>query len=142
MRPCREILTEALRAYGTAKELALAGGFSVNTAERYRRGEGLPDVLALTRLMGKSRLIAEAVLRMAGLDDLSLDQEQARLVRSLAELEAKRARRHAGLAQAYAVAGITPPAQAGRETGAARAAAAAADRPADGAVAPEWPAAE
>jgi hypothetical protein len=111
----RELLTEAMRrAFGTAKELACAGGFSVITAERYRRGEGFPDGLTLTRFMGRSRVIAEAVMRMAGLDDLSLDQEQARLVRSLAELEAKRAKRNEALAAAYAVAGIAekPPAQA------------------------------
>ena len=132
----RELLTEAMqRAFGTAKELACAGGFSVVTAERYRRGESFPDGLTLTRLMGRSRVIAEAVMRMAGLDDLSLDQEQARLVRSLAELEAKRAKRNADLAAAYAVAGIAekPPAQA--KTRSNGSAAGASGRAADGAAA-------
>jgi len=130
----RQLLTEAMqRAFGTAKELAYAGGFSVVTAERYRRGESVPDALTLTRLMAKSRVIADAVLRMAGLDDLSLDLEQARLVRSLAELEAKRAKRNEDLAAAYAVAGIAaqPAAQAkARPNGSA---AAAAGRSIDGA---------
>jgi len=89
---CGRLLTEAMqRAFGTAKELAFAGGFSVVTAERYRRGEGFPDALTLTRLMGKSRLIAEAVLRMAGLDDVWLDQERERLLRELTDLQQRRA---------------------------------------------------
>jgi hypothetical protein len=89
---CGALLTEAMRrAFGTAKELAHAGQFSVITAERYRRGEGFPDALTLTRLMGKSRLIAEAVLRMAGLDDVWLDQERERLLRELTDLQQKRA---------------------------------------------------
>ena len=105
------LLTEALRTgFGSCKELAVAGGFSVKTATRYRTGETLPDVITLARLMGRSRVVAEAMLRMAGLDDLSLDQEQARLVRALSELEAKREARNAALAQAYAVAGREPPA--------------------------------
>jgi len=141
MHPSRLLCDAFQQAFGTAKELAHAGGFSVNTAERYRRGDTVPDALTLTRLMGRSRVIADAVLRMAGLDDLSLDQEQARLVRSLADLEAKRAARHEVLAQAYAMAGLAPPARAGtsdrsRRT-AARPSATPAVGPADDAAAPE-----
>lgn len=99
----RALLTEALlRGFGTAKELAHAGGFSVMTAERYRRGETVPDALTLVRLIGKSRVVAHAVLRMAGLDDLSLNMEQARLVSALAELETERVKRNADLAMAAA----------------------------------------
>jgi hypothetical protein len=84
-----------MRTFGTAKELAHAGGFSVYSAVRYQRGESFPNVLTLTRLMAASRAIAEAVLRAAGMDDLSMDIEQARLLRSLAELQAKRLALHA-----------------------------------------------
>ena len=134
---CSKLLTEAMqRAFGTAKELAYAGGFSVPTAERYRRGDTFPDAMTLIRLISKSRVMADAVLRMAGLDDLSLDQEQARLVRSLAELEAKRAKRNADLAAAYAVAGITPSTQARAKARANGVSATAPGRAADRGVAP------
>jgi hypothetical protein len=100
---CSKLLTEAMqRAFGTAKELAYAGGFSVPTAERYRRGDTFPDAMTLIRLISKSRVIADAVLRMAGLDDLSLDLEQARLVCALTELEQKRVKRNEALAVAAA----------------------------------------
>jgi hypothetical protein len=136
-----KLLAEALRlGFGSAKEMAAAGNISVHTATRYRRGETYPDVFTLARLMRHSRVVAEAMLRMAGLDDLSLDQEQARLVRSLAQLEARRATRHADLATAYAVAGVSPPSRPGTADRAGGAAAAAADRPANGAAAPQWPA--
>ena len=124
---CGKLLTEAMQqAFGTAKELAYAGGFSLCTAERYRRGDTCPDAMTLIRLISKSRVIADCVLRMAGLDDLSLDQEQARLVRSLADLEAKRAQRNEDLASAYAMAGVALPsryraaARAGRPKAAAK----------------------
>jgi hypothetical protein len=133
----RHLLTEALRAaFPTAKHLALAGGVSIPTAERYRLGRTFPDVFTLARLMGASRAVAEAMLRLAGLDDLSLDQEQARLVRALADLEAKRTARHADLAAAYAVAGFVAQPVADARGGARRATPAAASGPAGGAAAP------
>jgi transcriptional regulator with XRE-family HTH domain len=93
-------LVAAFRSFGTAKELARAGGCSVPTAQRYRSGDTSPDVLTLTRLMASSRAIADAVLRLAGLDDVSLDIEQARLLRSLAELHEKRRKTYVVLDQA------------------------------------------
>ncbi len=83
-------LTAAIRDYGTAKEVAQAAGCSEATAARYRRGETMPNPVILARLMGKSRAIANAMLRLAGLDDLSLDVEEARLWRELQRLRAKR----------------------------------------------------
>jgi hypothetical protein len=137
---CGKLLTEAMqRAFGTAKELAYAGGFSVATAERYRRGDSFPDGLTLTLLMSKSRVITDAVLRMAGLDDLSLDQEQARLCRSLAEIEQRRAARNEDLAAAYAVAGVGPPATSGARAASRRTAIPAADGPVEGTRAPTRP---
>ncbi len=88
------ILTAALLAFGPAKELARAAGCHLVTAHRYRNGETIPDALTLTRLMSRSRAIADAVLRMAGLDELSLEIEEARLLREVAELREKRARRN------------------------------------------------
>lgn len=102
MDDCLTVLTAAFRAFGTAKQLARAGGCSVPTAQRYQRGETTPDVLTLARLMAQSRAIADAMLRLAGLDDLSLDIEQARLVRSLADLEQKRLAAHEALERARA----------------------------------------
>lgn len=124
---CGALLTEAMRrAFGTAKELAHAGQFSVVTAERYRRGESFPDALTLTRLMGKSRLIAEAVLRMAGLDDVWLDQERERLLRELTDLQRKRAP-HVAAAMAAAEGSMAgPQAASARPRGTAPAAAVAA----------------
>ena len=88
----RWLLTDAmLRAFGTAKELAVAGGVSLNTAERYRRGETYPDALTVARLMQHSRLVTEAMLRLAGLDDVWLDQERERLLRELTDLQQRRA---------------------------------------------------
>lgn len=86
-------LTNAIRGFGTAKEVARAAGCSEATAARYRRGETLPDALSLARLMGRSRAIAAAMLRMAGLDDVSMDLEEARLRRELQRLQAERAGR-------------------------------------------------
>ena len=87
-----KLLAEALRlGFGTAKEMAAAGGISVQSAIRYRRGETYPDVFTIARLMRQSRVVAEAVLRMAGLDDVWLDQEQARLLRELIDLQQRRA---------------------------------------------------
>jgi transcriptional regulator with XRE-family HTH domain len=83
-------LTSAIRASGSAKEIARAAGCSVATAARYRRGETMPDLLGLARLMGWSRAIANAMLRLAGLDDLSMDLEEARLRQELRRLEARR----------------------------------------------------
>lgn len=84
-------LTNAIRDFGTAKEVARVVGCSEATAARYRRGETLPDALSLARLMGRSRAIAAAVLRMAGLDDINPDLEEALLRRELRRLEATRA---------------------------------------------------
>ena len=86
------LLTDALlRGFGTAQELASAGGVSLDTAKRYRRGETYPDVFTLARLMQHSRVITEAMLRLAGLDDVWLDQERERLLRELTDLQQKRA---------------------------------------------------
>jgi hypothetical protein len=55
--------------------------------------------------------VAEAMLRLAGLDDLSLDLEEARLMRELVRLRAKRA----GVLDVDAVAGAgARPGVAGR----------------------------
>lgn len=83
-------LTSAIRDAGSAKEIARAAGCSVATAARYRRGETMPDPVGLARLMGWSRQIANAMLRLAGLDDLSMDLEEARLRQELRQLEARR----------------------------------------------------
>ena len=83
-------LTTAIRDFGTAKEVARAVGCSEATAARYRRGETLPDALSLARLMGRSRAVAAAVLRMAGLDDVSMDREEAWLTRELHRLKSVR----------------------------------------------------
>lgn len=84
-------LTDAIRDYGTAKDVALAAGCSEATAARYRRGETMPNPIGLARLMNRSKAIADAMLRLAGLDDLSMDLEEARLKRALARLQAIRA---------------------------------------------------
>jgi len=84
-------LTTAIRDFGTAKEIARVVGCSEATAARYRRGETMPDPLGLARLMGRSRSIANAMLRLAGLDDLSMDLEEARLAHELRRLQAQRA---------------------------------------------------
>jgi transcriptional regulator with XRE-family HTH domain len=85
------ILTAAIHDFGTAKEIARVVGCSEATAKRYRRGETSPDPVGLARLMARSRSIADAMLRLAGLDDVSMDLEEARLTRELSELKAKRA---------------------------------------------------
>lgn len=84
-------LIAAIKDYGSAKEVAEAGGCSEATAARYRRGETMPNPMVLARLMGRSRAIATAMLRMAGLDDESMDLEEAWLKRELHLLRAKRA---------------------------------------------------
>lgn len=85
------LLTEAIRDYGSAKEVARVVGCSEGTAARYRRGETMPDAVGLARLMRRSSRIAQAMLRLAGLDDLSMDLEEARLREELQRLQAKRA---------------------------------------------------
>lgn len=85
------VLTAAIADFGTAKEIARIVGCSPATAGRYRRGETMPDPLALARLMGRSRTIADVMLRLAGLDDLSLDLREARLRQELQRLQAQRA---------------------------------------------------
>jgi hypothetical protein len=84
-------LTDAIRESGTAKEVAHVGRCSEATAARWRRGETMPNPVSLARLMGWSSNVANAMLRLAGLDDLSMDLEEARLKRRLAELQAQRA---------------------------------------------------
>lgn len=86
-------LTDAIRDFGTAKEIAQAGGCSVATAARYRRGETMPNPMILARLMGRSRTIARAMLQLAGLDDMSMDLEEARLRHELHCLLQQRAER-------------------------------------------------
>ncbi len=110
------ILTAALLAFGPAKELARAAGCHLVTAHRYRNGETIPDAITLTKLMRRSRAIADAVLRMAGLDELSLEIEEARLLREVAELREKRARRNDAFRQMAAIEvaplpGVAPGAQ-------------------------------
>jgi hypothetical protein len=125
----RRLLTEALlRGFGTAQALATAGGVSLDTAKRYRRGDTYPDALTVARLMRHSRLVVDAMLRMAGLDDLSLDQEQARLLRELLDLQQRRTPYvAAAMAAAEASLGGAPAAPA-RSRRAAPAAAVAARR--------------
>jgi transcriptional regulator with XRE-family HTH domain len=83
-------LIAAIRDFGTAKEVALAAGCSEATAARYRRGETMPNPVILARLMNRSRAIADAMLRLAGLDDAIMDVQEARLLRELARLQAMR----------------------------------------------------
>ena len=90
-------LVAAMRAFGTAKELALAGGCHLDTAKRYRAGETLPDLPTAIRLMAASRAIRDAVLHAAGCDDVSLELETARLTRLLLELHERRAEAYARL---------------------------------------------
>jgi len=92
-----DVLTAAFRAFGTAKELANAGGISPITAYRYQNAMTTPDLRVVTRLMGKSREIRDAVLRMAGCDDVSLELETARLTKLLADLQERRAMAYAEL---------------------------------------------
>lgn len=102
-------LTEAMRAFGSAKQLAIAAGCHINTAKNYQLGYTFPDIVGLTRLMARSRAVTDAVLRMAGLDDLSLDLETARLTRLLAELHERRQEPHASLDQASPASGRSVP---------------------------------
>jgi len=97
-----DVLTAAFRAFGTAKELANAGGISPITAYRYQNAMTTPDLRVVTRLMGKSREIRDAVLRMAGCDDVSLELETARLTKLLADLQERRAMAYADLDAAKA----------------------------------------
>jgi transcriptional regulator with XRE-family HTH domain len=84
-------LTSAIADFGTAKQIARIIGCSPATAARYRRGETFPNPQGLARLVGHSQKIADAFLRLAGLDDVSLDLEEARLTRELQRLQALRA---------------------------------------------------
>jgi transcriptional regulator with XRE-family HTH domain len=86
-------LTTAIRGFGSAKEIARVVGCSEATAARYRRGETMPDPMGLARLMGRSRTIARAMLQLAGLDDLSMEVEEARLRHELHRLQQQRAER-------------------------------------------------
>ncbi len=82
-------LTFALRSAGTAKQIARVAGVSKSTAQRYRAGHSVPPVLELSRLMRWRIGIVAAVLRMAGLDDASMDAREARLTHDLHRLLAK-----------------------------------------------------
>ena len=82
----------ALRELGTAKQAARIADVSHRTMERWQRGEGQPPCHVLIGLMGKSMAFARAVLRQAGLTDLLMDIEEARMVAALAEHRAKRLR--------------------------------------------------
>jgi transcriptional regulator with XRE-family HTH domain len=83
-------LAQSIREFGSAKQVARAAGCSVATAGRYRRGETIPDAVTIARLMAASRRIADAMLRLAGLDDVSLQLQEMRLQRDLEELRARR----------------------------------------------------
>ncbi len=72
-------LTVAIRDFGSIKHIAHVAGCSETTAERYRRGTHLPDIIRLAKLATASRAIRDAFLRMIGLDDASLDAWQLRL---------------------------------------------------------------
>lgn len=85
------VLTGAIREFGTAKQIARAAGCAEATAARYARGDTMPDPIRLARLMGRSRDVASAMLSMAGLDEMSLDLEEARLTSELRRIRAKRA---------------------------------------------------
>ena len=98
----RDALTAAFRAFGTAKELALAGGISPITAYRYQNALTKPDLDVVTRLMGKSRAILDAVLHAAGCDDVAIDLEIDRITRLLADLQEQRAQIYADLDAAKA----------------------------------------
>jgi transcriptional regulator with XRE-family HTH domain len=84
-------LTDAIRGFGSAKQIARVIGCSEATAARYRRGETMPDPVGLAKLMGRSRQIANAMLRLASLDYLITDIEMARLRQEMHQLEAARA---------------------------------------------------
>jgi transcriptional regulator with XRE-family HTH domain len=84
-------LTTAIHDFGTAKQVAAAGGRSEATAARWRRGETMPDAVSLARLMGRSRDILLAMLRLASLDYLITDVEMARLRQEMRQLQAARA---------------------------------------------------
>jgi transcriptional regulator with XRE-family HTH domain len=95
-------LAQSIREFGSAKKVARAAGCSVATAGRYQRGETIPDAVTIARLMAASRCIADAMLRLAGLDDVSLHLQEMRLERDLEQLRARRSAQSnvAGVAQA------------------------------------------
>lgn len=64
----------------------------------------MPDPLRLARLMGRSRAVAHAMLRLAGLDDLSMDLEEARLRGELRVIEERKAANAANNAEVRAMA--------------------------------------
>ena len=86
-------LVAAIRSHGPAKQAARTLGVSPKTAERWGRGENLGALITAARVMSRSRSIADAVLMLAGLDDASLDAEEARLAQQIAEVRARRAAR-------------------------------------------------
>jgi len=87
-------LISAIYNIGPAKKVARIVGCSEPTAKRYRLGYTLPDPVRLARLMAASRAVTDAVLAMAGLDDLALSLREAELDREIQALRDKRAARH------------------------------------------------
>jgi hypothetical protein len=64
---------------------------TIAAAERWQRLCG--EARAGLGLMDRSRAMAASALRVAGLDDASMDLEEARLRRELARIQADRAKR-------------------------------------------------
>jgi transcriptional regulator with XRE-family HTH domain len=96
-----DTLAQSIREFGSAKDVARAAGCSVATAGRYQRGETIPDAVAVARLMAASHRIVDAMLRMAGLDDVSLALQEQRLENDLAKLRDRRIAANAtGVAEA------------------------------------------
>jgi len=114
------ILTEALRrSFGCPQQMADAGGFSLSSAERYWRGIGVPNVVALANLVRQSPTLLAAFIEYVGLDDASLERETARLTRLLAELHEQKAAADARLDQVSPAADRHEP--AGRQLAGAQA---------------------
>lgn len=85
-------IATALRGVGSAKVLARLAGVAPKTAGRWQRGETQPDAATMVAMMGQSPKLLNAVLRAAGLSDILMDIEEARMVAALAEHRAKRLR--------------------------------------------------
>lgn len=85
-------IATALRGVGSAKVLARLAGVSPKTAWRWQQGETQPDATTMVLLMARSQALANAILRAAGLTDLLMDIEEARMLAAFAEHRAKRLR--------------------------------------------------
>ena len=88
------VLVAAIHDLGSAKAVARIARCSQPTAQRYRSGITMPDPIRLARLMAASRAVTDAMLAMAGLDDLALSLREAELDREIQALRDKRAARH------------------------------------------------